>query len=79
MKRILLVLCVGVVAIAQTPLRHGDVSITVDHVQGCGSIRQPTGHVAIETDAMVLRADKVDYNPDTQEIVAQGDVRVKLK
>ncbi|MGA3187699.1 MAG: hypothetical protein ABSF22_11385 [Bryobacteraceae bacterium] len=37
------------------------------------------GDVTIETDSMRLRADSADYNHDTQEIVAQGAVRVKLK
>ncbi|HMD50444.1 MAG TPA: hypothetical protein VKG79_15140 [Bryobacteraceae bacterium] len=69
----------AVFAIAQTPIRHGDVSITAGHPQDSGSIRQLTGNVVIETDSMVLHADKADYNPDTQEILAQGDVRVKLK
>jgi lipopolysaccharide assembly outer membrane protein LptD (OstA) len=33
----------------------------------------------IETDALLLQADQADYNEDTAEILAHGDVRVKLK
>jgi lipopolysaccharide assembly outer membrane protein LptD (OstA) len=79
MKRMLLILCVGVSAIAQTPIRHGDLVITADYQQSSGNMRQLSGHVVMETDSMLLRADKVDFNEDTREIVAHGDVQVKLK
>jgi lipopolysaccharide assembly outer membrane protein LptD (OstA) len=28
---------------------------------------------------MILRADNVDYNEDTQELVAHGEVHLKVK
>lgn len=33
----------------------------------------------MESDTMLLHADQVDYNADTAEIVAHGEVRIKLK
>ena len=71
MKRLLLILCVGVFALAQTPIRHGDVTITADCQQGSVSARQFSGPI-VETDVMVLRADKAGYHADTQEIVAHA-------
>ena len=79
MKRLALISCVAVLAIAQTPVRHGDVLVTADRIEQNGAVRHVTGHVTIETEAVTLRADEVDYNDDTQEILARGDVRIKLK
>ena len=38
-----------------------------------------SGHVTIETDAIVLRADAADFDTNSQEIVAHGDVQIQLK
>ena len=79
MKRLALISCVAVLALAQTPVRHGDVLINADQAKQNGDVRHLIGHVTIEIDAVLLRADDVDYNGDTGEIVAHGDVHVKLK
>jgi lipopolysaccharide assembly outer membrane protein LptD (OstA) len=77
--KLALILCVAALAIAQTPVRHGDVAISADQAKKNGPVRHLIGHVTIESDAVILRADDVDYNVDTGEIVAHGDVRVRLK
>lgn len=79
MKRLALISCVAVLAIAQTPVRHGDLFVNADREDKNGPMRHLTGHVTIETDAVLLRADDVDFNADAQEIVAHGDVHIKLK
>jgi lipopolysaccharide assembly outer membrane protein LptD (OstA) len=79
MKRLALISCVAALAFAQTPVRHGDVQISADQTKGSGPARHLVGHVTIESDAVILRADDVDYNIDTGEIVAHGDVHVRLK
>lgn len=55
------------------------VVVTADRQESNGPVRHLVGHVTFETEAMILRADKAEFNENTQEIVAQGDVRVKLK
>jgi lipopolysaccharide assembly outer membrane protein LptD (OstA) len=79
LKRIVLVLCVAVFAVAQGPARHGEVRIDALKLEETGPVRHLTGNVRIETDAIVLRADRADFNTDTQEIQADGNVRLKLK
>jgi lipopolysaccharide assembly outer membrane protein LptD (OstA) len=79
LKRLALISCVAVLAIAQTPVHHGDVMISADRAERTGAVRHLAGHVTIETDAVTLRADEADLNDDTGEILAHGDVRVKLK
>jgi lipopolysaccharide assembly outer membrane protein LptD (OstA) len=79
MKRLALISCVAVLAMAQTPIRHGEFIVSADREEQNGPARHLTGHVTIESDAMILRADDVDYSDDTQEILAHGDVRIKLK
>lgn len=79
MKRLALISCIAVLALAQGPVPHGEVRITADQMGNNGAVRRLSGHVTIETDAVLVRADDVDYNDDTGEIVAHGDVHVKLK
>lgn len=79
MRRLLLISCAAVLAFAQTPIKHGDVVITADHQQTDQGMRHLSGNVVVETDSIRLQADKLDFNEDTQEILAHGDVRVKLK
>jgi lipopolysaccharide assembly outer membrane protein LptD (OstA) len=38
-----------------------------------------SGKVTIETDTILIHADRADYNENAGEILAQGDVRIKLK
>ena len=79
MKRVALISWVAVLAIAQTPIRHGEFVVIADQQQRNGAVRHLSGHVTIESDSVILRADDVDYNEGVGEIVAHGDVRVKLK
>jgi lipopolysaccharide assembly outer membrane protein LptD (OstA) len=79
MKRLALGIFVAALAIGQTPIRHGDVDITANQIRTEGSVRHLAGHVTMETGAFSLRADQVDYNDDTGEISAHGEVRIKLK
>jgi lipopolysaccharide assembly outer membrane protein LptD (OstA) len=79
MRRLALISCVAVLALAQTPFRHGDVVVSADQAKNNGPVRHLIGHVTIESDAVILRADDVDYNDATGEIVAHGDVHLKLK
>ncbi len=79
MKRVALVLCVAVFALAQTPIPRGEVRIEALKQEMTGSVAHLSGNVTIETDAVLLHADRVDFNQDTHEIVADGNVRLKLK
>jgi lipopolysaccharide assembly outer membrane protein LptD (OstA) len=79
MKRLALISCVAVLAFAQTPIHHGNWLIEADQADQNGPARHLIGHVTMESDALILRADDVDYNGDTGEIVAHGDVHLKLK
>jgi len=79
MKRVILITCVGVLAIAQTPVPHGTVLVQALRQERNGHVIHLTGNVTIENDGVTLRADQADYNEETAEIVAHGDVRVKLK
>jgi lipopolysaccharide assembly outer membrane protein LptD (OstA) len=79
MKRMVLILCVGVFALAQTPVRHGEMLVQAGHQERNGAVVHLSGDVKIEIDSMVLRADDVDYNADTSEMLPHGNVRIKLK
>lgn len=79
MKRLALMVCVAVLAAAQTPIRHSDVRVSADQATHSGAVRHLTGRVTIETDAMMLRADDVTYNDDTGELVTHGDAHIILK
>jgi lipopolysaccharide assembly outer membrane protein LptD (OstA) len=70
---------VAVLAVAQTPVHRGDFVVSADQAEQNGPVRHLIGHVTIENDAMILRADNVDYNEDTQELVAHGEVHLKVK
>jgi lipopolysaccharide assembly outer membrane protein LptD (OstA) len=79
MKRLALISCVAVLAFAQTPIHHGEFVVTADRAEQKGDVRHLIGHVRIESDAVLLQADDVNYNDDTGEIVAHGEVHLKLK
>lgn len=79
MKRLTLIMFVAFVALAQTPIRHGDVSVSAQRVEHNGPMAHFVGHVTIETEAVLIQAEDVDFNPDSQEIVTHGDVHIKLK
>jgi lipopolysaccharide assembly outer membrane protein LptD (OstA) len=79
MKLLVLISCVAFLAIAQTTIPHGDYDVTADQQARTGAVISLSGHVIIETDALQLRADSADFNTNSKEIVAHGDVRVQLK
>jgi lipopolysaccharide assembly outer membrane protein LptD (OstA) len=79
MKLLVLISCVTFLAIAQTTIPHGDFDATADQQARDGAVIRLSGHVVIETDALQLRADTADFNTNSKEIVAHGDVRVQLK
>ncbi len=44
-----------------------------------GSMLHAAGSVVLETDSVIQQADEVDYNENTQELKAHGEVSVKFK
>jgi lipopolysaccharide assembly outer membrane protein LptD (OstA) len=79
MKRLTLISCMAVLVLAQTPVRHGEFRFTAATANQTGPVRHLSGNVTIETDTFLLHADQADLNEDTQEILAHGDVRIKIK
>jgi len=81
MKPLLLIACLSALAIAQTnrSVRNNEVKMESLEINRSGNVTHLTGNVRIETDAIVLRADAADFNVDTQEVHARGDVQLKLK
>jgi lipopolysaccharide assembly outer membrane protein LptD (OstA) len=79
MKRLALISCLAVFALAQAPVRHGDFRVIADSANKTGSVRHLSGNVTIENDAFLLHANQADFNEATQEILAHGDVRIKVK
>jgi lipopolysaccharide assembly outer membrane protein LptD (OstA) len=79
MKRLALISCLAVFSLAQTPLRHDEFRVTANEINKDGPVHHLSGNVTIETDKLLLHADQADYNEDAGEILAHGDVRIKLK
>jgi lipopolysaccharide assembly outer membrane protein LptD (OstA) len=79
MKLLVLISCLAFLAIAQTPVTRGDYDISANHITAERGVTHMSGHVTIETDAIVLRADAADFDTNSQEIVAHGDVQIQLK
>jgi lipopolysaccharide assembly outer membrane protein LptD (OstA) len=79
MKRLVLISCCAVVAFAQKPVPYGTYEVTAKSIEADGPVRHLSGSVTIESDTILLRADQADYNDTTGEIVAHGEVRIKLK
>jgi lipopolysaccharide assembly outer membrane protein LptD (OstA) len=79
MKLLVLISCLAFLAIAQTPVTRGDYDLTANHMTTERGVTHMSGHVTIETDAIVLHADTADFDTNSKEIVAHGDVRVQLK
>ncbi len=51
-----------------------DVTVTADSQEADGDMRHLRGHVLLETFDKKLEADEVDYNEDTQDVEARGNV-----
>ena len=81
MKWLALLSCIAVLAFAQTNISpdHDHIHITADRQESNGSMTHLSGHVKFETDSFVLLTEQADFNQDTAEIVAHGDVKVTLK
>jgi lipopolysaccharide assembly outer membrane protein LptD (OstA) len=74
-------LSISVLALGQeTPsVRHGSIRFESSSTTREGSVIHCRGNAVMETDAVILSADVIDFNNETQELQAQGNVRVKLK
>jgi lipopolysaccharide export system protein LptA len=78
-KQLGLILFLAFLALAQEPIHHGNIVVAADKQQIDGRVLHLTGHVTIETDSLILRADSADLNNDANEITPHGDVHLKLK
>jgi len=78
-RRILLFASFALLSVAQTPFGHDEIRCSADSQTADGPVKHLSGHVVIETEAILLRADQADYNDYTAEITASGHVQVKLK
>ena len=78
-RRILLFASFAFLSFAQTPFGHDEIRCSADSQTADGPVKHLSGHVVIETEAILLKADQADYNDDTAEITASGHVQVKLK
>ena len=81
MKRLFLIFSFAVFAIGQTGsnrLSPGEIRMTALAIDRESSITHLKGNVEISADGMVLRSDEADYSLANREIVARGNVRVKL-
>ena len=79
MKWLALGIFFAALAIGQTPVRHDKLEINARQMQTEGPVRHLSGDVTIENNAVSLHADRADYNDDTGEITAHGEVHIKLK
>jgi lipopolysaccharide assembly outer membrane protein LptD (OstA) len=79
MKKLALILCTAALALAQTTISRGEEHISAGTMNKVGSVTHLTGHVIIENDGILVRADAADFNESTGVCVAHGDVRIKLK
>jgi len=55
-----------------------NLKLTAEHMTRKGEIIQLRGHVQITTDAVVIHADKADFNSSTGELQPRGNVRLNL-
>ena len=87
MKRLLLVLCVPVLALgalalgqeASSKLGPGDFLIKAKAQERNGSVVRLHGDVIIETESVILHADNADFDMESREIRPIGNVSLKLK
>ena len=85
MKRAKLIACVLTIAASAIGLGQAEKQsqnkqgLTADSIQLEGPVIHLAGNATIETDQIVLKAESADFNRDTQEIQAHGNVSVKLK
>lgn len=77
MKRLVLLTSFAIFAFAQTPVRQDEVSMTADSQVVDGAVRHLSGHVEIETDGIMLKADQADFNEDTAVMHLSGHVVIE--
>lgn len=79
MKRLSLISCLAVLALAQTNPSNDQIDVRSQQQTIDGPIRHYAGNVRIETPAVLITADRADFNARTNEVLARGDVHIKLK
>jgi lipopolysaccharide assembly outer membrane protein LptD (OstA) len=80
MKTILaLALACGSLLLAGDPNVNADVSVKAGSISRQGPVHHLRGNAMLETSAVSVRADEIDFNQETNEIDAKGSVHVKLK
>jgi LPS-assembly protein len=55
-------------------LAHGDWVTSADTEESDGPIKKLKGHAEVESSAELVRADEIEFNEDTKEVVARGNV-----
>ena len=78
-KLLILVVVCGSLLLAGDPNANADVSVRADSMSRQGAIHHLRGNASLETSAVSIRAEDIDYNQESNEIEAHGDVLVKLK
>lgn len=78
-KFLILSLVCASLLLAGDPDVNADVSVKATNISRHGPVHQLRGNAELETSAVSIRADEIDYNQDTNEIEARGSVHVKLK
>ena len=78
-KLLILAVVCGSLLLAGDPDVNADVSVRAAKISRQGPVHQMRGNAELETSAVSIRADEIDYNQDTNEIEAHGSVHVKLK
>ncbi len=64
---------------AADALSWNNVQLTAVSMRSDGAIRHLRGKIQIETNAVLIRADQADYNSQTHEVSASGNVKITLK
>jgi lipopolysaccharide export system protein LptA len=79
MKRLTLLACISVLALAQQVIPQNDVEIDSDSQQKDGTVHHLSDHVVIKTNAVTIRTEKADYNEDTGAIITHGEATIQLR
>lgn len=58
---------------------NADVSVKAARIARKGPVHQLRGEASLETSAVAIHADEIDFNQETNEIEARGSVHVQLK
>lgn len=77
MKRLTLLACLAVLAVAQQANRELDMKAI--QMQKDGNVHRLSGQVVIETNAIKIRTQNAEYKESTGEIVTHGDTTITLK